>query len=648
MAMKPPDPARVFAAFRMRAVVAGLLLIVPAVYASANQGVSGIFSLMVAPMSALIFMLLLNYPLRKFFPKLAFNQADLIIIFAIVSVAASVGGEWSNFNHASQYNYPFQSKWNNATFKDYLSKYIPDWLAVKDFEKVKDIQGGGRDVFYVFGKIPLYWPIWVGWFGLIGAMCFSFLCINSLMRNAWCERERLTFPLIQLPVAMSEGGGSGGIWKSRYMWIAFIVMFSIDILNGLNYLNPNIPAIPVKDLFYIDRAFKDPPLSNIGDFRISIYPFMAAIGIFVPSDLLLSFVVFFLMRKATHVMLASQGIPQSTFSGTAIAPGPPYFDEQTWGGVIALFLGALWVSRDYLKEVWGDIKAYRKSSDGGIPHTVAFAGLLVCFGIMLWYGIYGGLPIGYMVPYITLFLIFCVVLTRLRAQFGTPTHEFAFFGPSSIMHRFMGTKWLTDGQATYVAQVFLLMNRIYRNHPMPYQLEAMKMSKDEKLHQGKLVAVIGVATILGFFLAQFFLTVKVYRTGVIGWTDAAGYLENILKDRKGPDVTGIVMTVVGFSVVMILDAIRFRFPGFPLHPGGYVLCMNYGVDYYWFGMLLALLIKNFTQKYYGLNGYEKLRQVAFGILIGEYAAETVWMAMALITNQSTYTISFNDRSLGAQ
>ena len=646
--MKPPDPARIFAAFRMRAVVAGLLLTFPAVYASTNQGVSGIFSLMVAPMSALIFMLLLNYPLRRFLPKLAFNQADLIIIFAIVSVAASVGGEWSNFNHASQYNYPFYSKWNNGTFKDYLSKYIPDWLAIKDFEKVKDIQGGGRDIFYVFGKIPLYWPIWVGWFGLIGAMCFSFLCINSLMRNAWCERERLTFPLIQLPVAMSEGGGSGGIWKSKYMWIAFIVMFSIDILNGLNYLNPNIPAIPVKDLFYIDRAFKDPPLSNIGDFRISIYPFMAAIGIFVPSDLLLSFVVFFLLRKATHVMLASQGIPQSTFSGTAIAPGPPYFDEQTWGGVIALFLGALWVSRDYLKEVWGDIKSYRKSADGGIPHTVAFAGLMICFGIMLWYGLYGGLPVGYMIPYITLFLIFSVVLTRLRAQFGTPTHEFAFFGSSSIMHRFMGTKWLTDGQATYVAQVFLLMNRIYRNHPMPYQLEAMKMSKDEKLHQGKLVAVIGIATILGFFLAQFFLTVKVYRTGVIGWTDAAGYLENILKDRKGPDVTGIVMTVVGFSVVMILDAIRFRFPGFPLHPGGYVLCMNYGVDYYWFGMLLALLIKNFTQKYYGLNGYEKLRQVAFGILIGEYAAETVWMAMALITNQSTYTISFNDRSLGAQ
>jgi hypothetical protein len=43
-----------------------------------------------------------------------------------------------------------------------------------------------------------------------------------------------------------------------------------------------------------------------------------------------------------------------------------------------------------------------------------------------------------------------------------------------------------------------------------------------------------------------------------------------------------------------------------------------------------------------------LRQVALGILVAEYAAETIWMTMAMITKQSTYTISFNDRSLGVQ
>lgn len=641
---QPPSP---FSRFRLRAVLAGFLLCLPVTFAVTNQDTSSIFSLMTPPISALLFMVILNWPLRRFAPKLAFSQSDLIVIFAIVSVAGAISGEWCGIYRGSVYNYPFQSR-SNPTYKDLLSKYIPDWLAVHDMSKVKDVEGGGKGALYVLHKIPVFLPVWLGLGGLMLSLCFAMICINSLMRGAWCERERLTFPLIQLPVAMTEEGGGGGMWRSKHMWFAFAVMFSIDILNGLNYLYPNLPSIPVKDLFYIDQAFKDPPLSNIGDFRLSIYPFMAAIGLFMPSDLLLSFVVFFLLRKATHVVLASQGIPQSTFSGTALLPGPPYFDEQTWGAVLAMFLGAVWVSRDYLKEVWGDIRTGRRASDGGVKHQWAFLGLVASYVVMIGYGMVGGLPVAYMIPYVGLFLVFSVVLTRVRAQLGPPTHEFAFFGTNSIMGRFVGTKWMTDQQATWVSQVFLMMNRIYRNHPMPYQLEAMKMAQIERLNQKRMFLAIVAATAVGFFLAMYFNMVRVYRTGDLGWSDAVAYLENITRDRHGPDIVGIVMTIFGFAVVMALDMIRFRFPGFPLHPAGYLLSMNYGVDYYWFGLLIALFVKNFVQRYYGLRGYDKLRAVALGILIGEYAAETIWMTMALITHQSTYTISFNDRSLGAQ
>jgi hypothetical protein len=655
MAMTRPESESVsgehrqspFGEFRVRAVLIGFLLCFPVSYATTNATQSSIFSLMTPPVSALILCLLANIVLRRWLPRFSLNQTDLVIIFCITAVCGSVSGEWTEFTHASTYNYPYNSKWSDG-YKNILSKHVPDQLVIKDFEQVKDIQGGGKPATHVISRLGTYFPIWVGWAGLICTLCFAMLCLNSLMRGAWCERERLTFPLIQLPVAMCENGGAGGMWKSRYMWIAFAVMFSIDMLNGLNYLYPSLPAIPMKDLFYIERAFKEPPLSNIGDFRISIYPFMSAIGLFIPSDLLFSIVVFFLMRKGLHVMLAAKGIPQSTFSGTGLLPGPPYFDEQTWGAVIALFLGAIWVSRDYLKDVWRDIRSGRRSADGGITHRWAFVGLVVSFFVMVAYGVYGNLPPLYMVFYVGLFLVFSIVLTRIRAQLGPPTHEFAFFGPNTIMHRFVGTKWVTDGQAAYESQVFLAMNRIYRNHPMPYQLESIKMGMGERLNQKKLFIAILVATVLGFFLSQFFTQVRVYRTGAIGWTEALPYMENVLRDRKGPDIVGIAMTIVGFAVVMILDALRFRFPGFPLHPAGYVLSMNYGVDYYWFGMLIALFIKNFVQRYFGLNGYDKLRQVAFGILIGEYAAETIWMTMALLTHQSTYTISFNDRSLGSQ
>jgi hypothetical protein len=634
-------------AIRLRAVVLGFLLCVPVTYAVANAGVSGIFSLMVAPVSALLFLVLLNWPVRRLFPRLALTQTDLIVCFSIVSVAGAIGGEWTADQVGGMYSFPFHAR-TEPIYRDQFMKHMPDWLAIRDINQVKQMESGGKGMLYTLSKLPVFLPVFAAWALVMLPLCFAMLCINSLMRGAWCDRERLTFPLIQLPVAMAEEGGGGGMWRSRQMWIAFAIMFGIDILNGFNYLYPNLPHIPVKDLFFIDQVFKDPPWSNIGDFRISIYPFMAALGLFMPSDMLLSFVVFFLLRKLTHVVLAANGIPQSTFAGTALVPGPPYFDEQTWGAVIGLFLGAYWVSRNYLREVWRDIRSGARSPDGGVKHQWAFVGLVLSTAMLVGFGVVGGLPAIYMIPYVLLFLMFSVVVTRVRAQLGPPTHEFAFFGSNSIMQRFVGTRWLSDKQATWLMQGFLPMNRIYRNHPMPYQLEAMKMGQLEKSNQKKVFLYIAGATVLGYFLACFFNVANVYRTGHIQGTDAASYLQNLLNDRKGPDVVGIGMTILGFAVVLILDAVRFRFPGFPLHPAGYFLSMNFGVDYYWFGLLIALLVKNFVQRYYGLRGYDKLRAVALGILVGEYSAETIWMAMALITRQSTYTISFNDRSLGTQ
>lgn len=641
----PPDfrPGRV----RPFAVLLGFLLGIPVAYAVTNQVPSNIFSLMVAPVAALFGAVVMNIPLRRFVPKFALTQSDLIIVFAVVSVVASVGGEWARMVMAGALGLPLYEK-SDPTYHNYLLKYLPNWLAVHDYNQVRDVQGGGKDFIYAFHKFQIFLPTIAGAGLVILMVCFGMTCLNSLMRGAWCERERLTFPIIQLPIAMTENGGAGPMWRSKAMWIAFFVMFGIDILNGFNYLYPNIPAIPVKDLFYIDRAFKDPPLSNMGDVRMSIYPFMAAIGLFMPSDLLFSFVAFFFLRKITHVVLAANGIPQSTFSGTAAVPGPPYFDEQTWGAVLAMFLGALWVSRSYLKEVWSDIRTGRRQPDGGITHQWAFIGFCGSVLGLVAMGVAGGLPIWYMVPYVLLFFIFSAVLTRIRAQLGPPTHEFAFFGPNSITARYLGTTWMSDAQATWLMQVFIVMNRMFRNHPMPYQLEAMKMAHDFRINQKRMFQIIVGATVAGFFLVGLFYVVWAYRVGTIGQTEAPGYIRNLVAGRKGPDVTGIGMTMLGFTIVMCLDLIRFRFPGFPLHPAGYVLSLNYGVDYYWFGLLLALFTKNFVQRYFGLSGYDKLRMVALGILMGEYAAETIWMGVALMTHQSTYTISFNERSLGVQ
>lgn len=638
----PVEP--VVKSVRLRAFLIGLLWLPIVSYATTNARESNIFSLLSTSVGALIITVAINAILGKLRKNPPLNPSDLILIFVMVSVMAGISAEWTTVAHSSVHGLALQSK-TNPLVRDTMLPNMPDWLVVKDRSQVEDMLGGSRDMSYVIGKIPLFLPKYLGWAAIFALICGSMLCLNSLMRGAWAGTEKLPFPLIQLPVEMANGR----MFKSRAMWIAFGVMFAIDLLNGLNYLYPNLPSIPVKQYIDVQYLFKDPPLSNMGELPIAIFPFMAAIAFFMPNDLTFSLILFFLLRKVTHVLIAMYGIPQSTFSGTAIMPGPPYWDEQTWGATLAMFVAAMYFGRNYLKQVWRDIKTGARADDGGLSHRWAMMGLVACFAGLVALGMNAGLPAHWLVLYFALMLIFGSVLSRLRAQLGPPTHEFAFFGPNAFMYRFFGNNWFTDKAAVMLTGVFVLFNRIHRTNPMPTQLESIKMTRDAKMNQKQIFWIIFGVTVVGVVFAYYFRTAQAYRT-MNNYFSAEGeaYLRALKNNPHGPETTGMLMTAFGFAFVMILDFIRLRVPGFPIHPAGYLLSMNYGVDYYWFGLLIALLIKVFITRYHGMRGYEKLRNVALGILLAEYSAELLWMTISLITHQSTYTISINDRGLGIQ
>ena len=69
--------------------------------------------------------------------------------------------------------------------------------------------------------------------------------VNSLVHKQWTENEKLSYPIIQLPLKLTIGGGASGILKSRIMWIGFVLAGTIDILNGLNFLFPSVPICEI-------------------------------------------------------------------------------------------------------------------------------------------------------------------------------------------------------------------------------------------------------------------------------------------------------------------------------------------------------------------------------------------------------------------
>jgi hypothetical protein len=636
---RPPGTPVPF--FGLRAVLIALVLTPVCAYWAAEQIVDVIVSLMVPPIACLLILIVVNAGARWASPRLALTTTELVIIYGMLQVATAIAAEWMWVINPLLATFSV-FKERNTRFEKLLLPNLPDWLFLKDPSLIPDYQTGGRGFLEFLGQLP----VWLGpvfwWTVLVFLVCAAMLCINALMRQEWTDREKLSFPLIQLPLAMAQGGPS--FWRNRFVIGGFCAAAAVDLLDGIHFLYPSVPGVNVRFVGDVQLAFPDPPFNAIGWTPIGLFPFVVGICVFLPTDLMLSVIFFFVLRKGMQIVAAAHGYPQGVFGGGGLVPSPPYFSEQSWGAFLGLFASALWVARPYLREVWHDVATGQSCPDGGVSRRWCFVGLLASLAGFGCFGVAARFPFLFVVGYLAIFLAFSTALTRMRAQLGPPTHEMAFMGPNQLLVDFHGTQGVSPGLIARTVTIFHFTNRIHRTHPMPSQLELMKMGERTGTNAKIIFCAILVATVAGSLAGHLTGLYRSYRWGArMAGTDIANVVNELVTNPRQPNVVAISMVGVGAVVVFLLNFVRFRLPWFPLNPMGYALSMNFGVDYYWFGMMVAWALKSRVQKYAGLKGYEKLHSTALGIIMGEFAVETIWAAVAVVGRYATYTCSINGR-----
>src|SRR5262249_27644340 len=154
----------------------------------------------------------------------------------------------------------------------------------------------------------------------------------------------------------------------------------------------------------------------------------------------------------------------------------------SWGAFLGLFIMALWIARNYLKEVWKSVRTGEPMSDQEmLPHRWTFILLGICIVGLCILGIEMRLSPLFMLVYMLVFLAFSVGLTRMRAELGPPTHEMAFMGPNQLIVDLIGTRGMPSVYIPNIATQFHFMNRIHRTDPMPSELEAMKLAERPRM-----------------------------------------------------------------------------------------------------------------------------------------------------------------------
>ncbi|MFQ6099003.1 MAG: DUF6785 family protein, partial [Armatimonadota bacterium] len=210
----PPNPGVTSRAL----VVAATLIVANAVWISYcivfRQSHPTTVSLFYNAVFTLLLLCGVNLALRKWLPRVALTRGELLVIYSLVSVASALCGLDYMQVLIPVITHPFSFATPENGWDLLFLRHVPDWLAVGDPGALERLQDG-HTTFFTRGNLAAWWRPLLSWTGFFFVMLFVMLCINSLVRRQWTEEAKLSFPVIQLPLDMSERRGS--LFRSRAM-----------------------------------------------------------------------------------------------------------------------------------------------------------------------------------------------------------------------------------------------------------------------------------------------------------------------------------------------------------------------------------------------------------------------------------------------
>jgi hypothetical protein len=599
----------------------------------------------------------LNSVVGRLRPHWRLSQAQLLIAYVVLIVGTAASGFWYTQSLPTVAGYmawyctpghggsaAFDSRLNLSSVVDSL----PSWFIVKDMPALKAFYEGADET-TAMGE---YWRAWLlpmaWWVLLFLVMVYVFLCLSVLLRRQWSDRERLNFPLTQVPLAMTNPAAP--LFKNRLLWLGILLAGSVDALNNLHRIYPTVPMLDVQynDLAERLNAWGFPwSMIQWGAFGVSFYPFVIGLGFLMPLDVLFSFWFFYLLWNVIRLGVAGLGYP---YPGTGAEAVFPYIPDQVQGGYLALGVMALWASRLDLKRAL--LQLLRRLPRGqeqeeaiSYPHALvgAVVGTLLLIALLTSASAAPVVSAVFMVG----FLVISISIARLRAEFGAPFHDVEFNTPDFVMPKVMGSALLgpralgmLSMQIWYTAENF--------THPMPHSIEALRIAsaprtgaRQAPFFWGVLLAwLVGmslcIVAVLYFGQQLGYMTSKTLGQRTMWYGENFARLDQMLATPSGSRPQSMIATVIGMLTCFGLQAMRLRTPGWPLDPVAYSLASTATASSYWLPLFLAWVVKSLILRYGGRRGYMQALPFFLGLVIGEAFVGVGWSLVGSILHQQTY------------
>jgi uncharacterized protein DUF6785/uncharacterized protein DUF6784 len=249
--------------------------------------------------------------------------------------------------------------------------------------------------------------------------------------------------------------------------------------------------------------------------------------------------------------------------------------------------------------------------------------------------------------FLGIFIVMGIGVARVRAEFGPPSHEILWVDPARLLAVSFGPRYIGASNLT-ILSFYYWLNRLNVSHPMPNQLEALKLAERTKINTRRLVLVMMIATVVGTVACFWAYLHVLYKEGAdaasgyvvgIGW-ETFERLEDWLGSPTGPDPRAIRSVGIAASITFILHFLRHRFFWWPFHPIGYVMTSATwgGLADFWFSVFLGWSIKVIIIRFFGWRAHRRAIPFFLGLVLGDYVVSSGWSLVGTIFRIPTYVL----------
>jgi hypothetical protein len=502
-----------------------------------------------------------------------------------------------------------------------LLPHVPPWLIPSyHLKEVKDLYEGAP------GGVP--WKLWLPpilrWVPMALSVHLAMITIMVILRKQWVERERLVFPMTQLPVAMIQDGEDESLvkpfFKNWVMWLGFAIPFVIQTNNGMVQHFEWLPRINIGG--YYLYFFEDTVKILVGmNFMMVGFTFL------VRREVSLGLWVFAMLGFAQIAIFAALGIDEHEpmFSHFSSRAGV-FNSHQAFGAFMVLALFSLWNARTHVMQVLrqalgrgpklddsDEILSYRGA-------VIVLAACVIFMGLWMWLT---GLPAWIVPPFLFLAFLLFLGITRIIAEGGVP-YLFAPMIASDFIVGGFGTRALGATGIIALAFTYMWASDII-NFVMVSCANGLKVVEESVQRNRRMIfGSMVVALIVSFGSSVWVLLEVAYKHGGLNTShyfadQSYQHFDDALvriQTSVGPQWDYWGYTAIGGAIMGMLMLVRNHFLWWPIHPIGFPisLVMNKMVV----SVFIAWLIKSIILEYGGPRLFKQLRPFFLGLILGDF------------------------------